>query len=125
MAKTNDRVIPLDDNLLRKMVEEKGTLVEEGRAISNQMEALLKEADKLSNKSNDIAAKITNKKLDIFKRLEKLTKNEISEFEIPVTTEIRDGQLVLIVTDALTEFKDSFKTFNKFKEAVPRKEKNP
>lgn len=121
MEKDNNRVIPIDDKLLLTMVEEKGVLVEQGRSISRQMEELMKRTDRLSNASNEIAAKITNKKLDIFKRLEKLTKKEIGEFEIPVTTEIRDGQLVLVVTDALAEFQDSFKTFNKFREAVPRK----
>ena len=109
MAKDNNRVIPIDDKLLLTMVEEKGALVDEGRSISRRMEEVMKQVDKLSNLSNDLAAKITNKKLDIFKRLEKLTKNQIGEFDIPVTTEIRDGQLVFIVTDALAEFKDRFR----------------
>ena len=66
-------------------------------------------------------AKVNSKKLDIMKRVEKLTKKEVTEFEIPVTTEIQDGQLVLVVTNALAEFQESFKTFDKFKEPVPRK----
>jgi hypothetical protein len=123
MAKDNNRIIPLDDALLLNMVQEKGALVEEGRSISRQMEDVMKQVDKLSNLSNDLAAKITNKKLDIFKRVEKLTKKQLGEFEIPITTEIRDGKVVLIATDALAEFQDSFKTFDKFKEPVPRKQK--
>ena len=123
MAKDNNRIITLDDKLLLAMVEEKGELVEQGRAISRQMEDIMKQTDKLSNASNELAAKITNKKLDIFKRLEKLTKKQLGEFDIPVTTEIRDGQLVLVVTDALAEFQESFKHFNKFKDPVPRKQK--
>jgi hypothetical protein len=123
MAKDNNRVIPLDDKLLLRMVEEKGALVEQGRSISRQMEDLMKQTDKLSNASNDLAAKITNKKLDIFERVEKLAKKLLGEFEIPITTEIRDGQVVLLVTDALAEFQESFKKFDKFKEPVPRKSK--
>ena len=123
MAKDNNRIIPLDDKLLLTMVEEKGELVEQGRAISRQMEDIMKQTDKLSNASNELAAKITNKKLDIFKRVEKLAKKQLGEFDIPVTTEIRDGQLVLVVTDALAEFQESFKNFDKFKDPVPRKSK--
>jgi hypothetical protein len=121
MAKNNDRVIELNDPHLLKLVEEKGALVEEGRAISRQMEAATKQHEELNNKQMAVMAKVTNKKLDIFKRLEKVAKSQIGEFEIPVTTEMREGKLVLVITDALAEFQQSFKTFNKFKQAVPRK----
>lgn len=119
----NQREIPLDDELLLKMVQQKGEMVEKGRAISKQMEELAKQHEKLNDEITALMAKVNNHKLDIFKRVEKLAKNEVGEFEIPVTTEIRDGKLVLIVTEALEEFKDSFKRFDKWREPVPRKEK--
>jgi hypothetical protein len=119
----NDRAIPLDDKLLLSMVEQKGEMVEGGRAISKQMEELQKQHTKLADDMTAQMAKVNKKKLEIFKRVEKLAKKFLGEFEIPVTTEIQDGKVVLIVTDALAEFQESFKTFDKFNEPVPRKEK--
>jgi len=55
--------------------------------------------------------------------VQKLAKAFLTDFEIPVTTEIREGKLVLMVTDALAEFQDSFRRFDKWSEPVPRKEK--
>jgi hypothetical protein len=124
MANDNNRKILLDDKLLLTMVQQKGELVERGRAISQQMEEHAKQHELLNDQLTDLMATTNAKKLDIFKRVEKLTKKQLTEFEIPVTTEIQeDGQLVLIVTDALAEFQASFKTFDKFKEPVPRKSK--
>jgi predicted secreted acid phosphatase len=122
-APTYERVIPLDDNLLLDLVKQKGEMVDQGRAIATQMEDLAKQHDKLNTEQTALITKVTNKKLDIFKRVEKLAKPLLGEFEIPVTTEIRDGKVVLIVTDALTEFRDSFKRFDKWKEPVPKKDK--
>jgi hypothetical protein len=82
------RVIPLDDKLLLSMVTQKGEMVEKGRALAKAMEALAKQHEKLHDEMTAITAEVTNKKLDIFKRVEKLAKKLVGEFEIPVTTEI-------------------------------------
>jgi hypothetical protein len=119
----NDRAIPLDDKLLLSMVEQKGEMVESGRAISKQMEEMQKQHAKLGDDMTALMAEVNKKKVAIFKRVEKLAKKQLGEFDIPVTTDIQDGKLVLVVTDALAEFKDSFNTFDKFKEPVPRKSK--
>jgi hypothetical protein len=123
MADKHQREISLDDALLLEMVQQKGELVEKGRAISKQMAELAKQHEKLNDDITAAMTELNNKKLDIFKRVEKLAKGLLTEFEIPVTTEIKDGKLVLIATEALEEFKESFKTFDKWHEPVPRKEK--
>jgi len=92
MAKTNDRVIPLDDKLLLSLVKEKADMVEKGRVVSKEMAEVQKQFDRLNNSLADLMASVNNKKLDIFKRVEKLAKHLLTEFEIPVTTEIRDGK---------------------------------
>lgn len=117
----NDRAIPLDDKLLLSMVQQKGEMVERGRAISKQMDDLQKQHAKLAESMAVLMAEVNKKKVAILKRVEKLAKGQLGEFDIPVTTDITDGKLSLIVTDALSEFKESFKKFDKFNEPVPTK----
>jgi hypothetical protein len=119
----HQRTIPLDDPALVTMVQEKGQLVESGRAISTEMEALAAQHDKLAKEVSSIAEQTNKLKRKIFKKVEYAAKKLLGDYEIPITTEIRDGKLVLIVTDALAEFEDSFKDFDKWHEPVPRKKK--
>lgn len=118
-----NRVIPLDDSLLFAMVEQKGVFVEEGRALSQKIEDATAVVEKLEAEQESLIAKVTKQRLNIMKRLEKLTKHTLGEFDIPVTTEIRDGKLVLLITDAMAEFRQTFSKFNKFSDPVPRKTK--
>ena len=117
----HQRVIVLDDPLLKSMVLKKGEIVEKGRAISKQQEELAKQHEKLGTDLEALTGELNNHKLDIIRRTQKLAKKLLTEFEIPVTTELRDGKLVLVVSDALGEFQESFKSFDKWKEPVPRK----
>lgn len=117
------REIVLEDKILLKMVQEKGALVEQGRAVARAMEDLAKQHEKLMSQHNELMNTTNNKKLDIIRRTQKVAHGLLSEYELPVTTEIRDGKVVLIVTDGLEEFKGSFKGFDKWKQAVPRKQK--
>ena len=120
-ANKHQRVIVLDDPLLKSMVLKKGEIVEKGRAISKQQEELAKQHEKLGSDLEALTGNLNSHKLDIIHRTQKLAKKLLTEFEIPVTTELRDGKLVLIVSDALGEFQESFKSFDKWKEPVPRK----
>ena len=117
----HQRVIVLDDPLLKSMVLKKGEIVEKGRAISKQQEELAKQHEKLGSDLEALTGNLNSHKLDIIHRTQKLAKKLLTEFEIPVTTELRDGKLVLVVSDALGEFQESFKSFDKWKEPVPRK----
>ena len=90
MEGKHDRVIPLEDESLLRMVGEKAALVESGRAISKEFEEMQKQLEALHLKLVDVTSEINTKKLAIFKRVEKLAKVQLSEFEIPVTTEVRD-----------------------------------
>src|SRR5712671_3058026 len=101
MEDKHQRQIVLDDALLIGMVQEKGEMVETGRSMSRQMEEIAKQHEALGKKLAAHAEKLNNKKLDIFKRVEKLAKGLLGDFEIPVTTQLKNGKLVLIVTEAL------------------------
>jgi hypothetical protein len=123
MADKFQRQIPLDDALLLGMVRKKGEIVEKGRAVAKAMEELAKQHEKLLAQHNELMNDANNLKLDIIRRVQRLAAGLLTEFEIPVTTEEKDGKVVLLATEALEEFKDSFKGFDKWKHAVPKKEK--
>ena len=117
------RVVPLDDAKLAEMVRQKGEMVQKGRAISVEMEELARKHDQKAQQLSLHADQLNELKKHIFKRVEKLARKELGEFEIPITTEIQNGKLVLVVSDALGEFKESFQRFDKWREPVPRKKK--
>jgi len=107
------------------MVEKKGEMVEQGRSLSRQAEDLATQHEKVVEQLTEHADKVNNLKLEILRRTEKLARKLLGEFELPVTTVLKDGKVVLEVTEALEEFKDSFKAFDKWHEPVPRKKKEP
>lgn len=122
-AKPYTREIELEDKTLFSLVQEKGVLVEEGRAMSRELEELQKKMEQLTEKLGAKAEGINALKRKIINRCQKRASDLISEYEIPVTTEIRDGKLFLVITDTLEEFKGSFKNFDKWHEPVPRRQK--
>jgi hypothetical protein len=123
MADKFQREIPLDDPALFALVEQKGRLVEGGRALATEMEALAKQHEKLMETMTEQTTKVNDLKRQIIDRVREIADTQLSEFELPVTTEIKDGKVVLIATDGLEEFKDSFRGFDKWRQPVPRKKK--
>lgn len=121
VAKKYEREIVLEDKLLISMVQQKGEMVESGRAIAKQMQELTEQMEKLQAQMEPLTTKVVKHKRSIFDRLKKLVGRELAEFEIPTQAEIRDGKVVLTVSDALAEFQDAFVSVDKFKEALPVK----
>lgn len=119
----HEREIVLDDAELLTMIQMKGEMVEQGRSMSRRQTDLQSEIDKITQEMGALTSKVINHKLKIFRRIKKLAKNLLNEYEIPVTTDIKDGKPVLLVADALEEFRDTFQGFDKFSEPVPRKKK--
>lgn len=116
MANDNSyqRIIEIDDETIKALVIEKGELVETGRAISREMEALSEQFEKLKKELASQAGKVSAASHRIFKRVRKAVGNQLAEYEIPLTCQVRDGKLVLVVSDALSEFRDEFKKKDKF-----------
>ena len=121
MADKHNREIPLDDARVFAMVQEKGVLVDEGREMAREVEELGKKYQAAITKLEMHGGKVNKLKLKIIKAFERSIRPQLGEFDIPVTTEIKDGKLVVIVTDALAEFKETFSNFDPFTQAVPRK----
>lgn len=108
------RQITLDDKELYKMVEEKGKLVKEGRGISKEIEELIKQHGVLVKKHDAQLTKVNALKMKIIKRSKKLADKFLDEYEVPVTTDIKDGKIVFTCADTLAEFKKSFKKHDKW-----------
>jgi hypothetical protein len=123
MADKFQREIPLDDAALFALVEQKGQLVEGGRQLATDMEALSKQHEKLMEAMTEQTTKVNDLKRQIIKRVREIADTQLGEFELPVTTEIKDGKVILLATDGLEEFKDSFRGFDKWRQALPRKKK--
>jgi hypothetical protein len=123
MADKFQREIPLDDTHLFEMVQEKGRLVEGGRQLATEMEALAKQHEALMEAMTEQTTKVNDIKRQIIERVRTIAEPLLTEFELPITTEIKDGKVHLVVTEGLEEFKDSFKNFDKWRQPVPRKEK--
>jgi|GEM_PF-3125007 len=113
-AKQFQRIIELPDAELLALVKEKGQIVEAGRGISRRMQDLVEQHEKLSQEMAVQAGKGGTVARRIFKRIKKLTKGQLTEWEMPLTTEIRDGKVVLIVEDSLETFKAEFRGHDKF-----------
>src|SRR6185312_15216578 len=98
-AKKYEREIVIDDKLLYSMVEQKGEMVAQGRAIAKQMQELTKQMELLQKQMSPLTTKVINHKHAIFVRLKKLVARDLAEFEIPVNADIRDGKVILTVSD--------------------------
>lgn len=113
------RVIVLDDAKLLAMIRDKAEFVEQGRTMSRMQTDLQAQMDKITQEMTSLTGKVIAHKRKIFQRIKKLAQKELTEYEIPLTADIRDGKPVLVVTNAMQEFQDTFKGFDKFTEPVP------
>jgi hypothetical protein len=108
------RIIEIPDDKLRSLIEEKGKIVDSGRAISRELTGIQEQHEKLTAELTSMAGKVGDLSRKIFDRVKKLAEGQLAEWEVPITTEIRDGKVVLIASDALEEFKDTLKKQDKF-----------
>ncbi len=121
MEKYN-REIVIDDKALVTLVEEKGAIVEEGRGLAERMGELAKEHEQLLAKQNQLISKANKVKIDIVRKCEKLVGDQLTEFEVPVTTNLKDGKVVFVCADTKAEWEEAFKEINKWQSArVPTK----
>jgi hypothetical protein len=97
-------------------------MVAKGRAIAKQIQELQQQIERLQKELSPMTGHVIGLKQEIFRRLKKVVGKDLQEYEVPVNADIRDGKVVLLVSDTLTEFKESFQSIDKFKEAVPIKQ---
>jgi len=122
-TEVTERTVILDDQILFDLVTKKGQMIEEGRAISREMEELAKKHQEAHDKQNALITEVNLVKLDIIARLKEVGDQHLGEFEVPVTTAIKDGKIVFTIADSMKEFMKVFKSFDKWREAAPAKPK--
>lgn len=129
MEENFNRTIVLEDSSLKTLVEERDALLEEAGVFVREMEEAAEKHKKANEALIKKARKIDDVKMRIIKKTEKAAKDLLGEFEIPITTILEDGKVLLKVNDAVEEFKARFKKHNKFEvpveglEAMPKKKK--
>lgn len=114
-----ERTVEIEDAELLELVTKKGEMVEEGRGFAREMERLAEEHKAVHEKLNEKGVEVDELKRKIIARLKDVAGHHVGEFEVPVTTSLKDGKIVFTIADAKAEFENSFKSFDKWKEAQP------
>lgn len=94
--------ITFKDDKLKKLLEEKGVLVTEGRELTRRIEELEKERAKIGlkiQKVKDKIAPIVDAKIN----------PQLDEFEDIETVEIKDGMILVRKFSQLEEFKKAWR----------------
>jgi hypothetical protein len=128
-SKTYERVIEVDSDAIRSMIAEKVALAEEGQAYQREAEELEKQHKAIVEKMHDVADKIRTLQVErIMPEVRTLVEDKLTAYEIPTTTEIRDGKTVVVVHDLVELYKERFSDWNKWETPLPgmkKKEEEP
>lgn len=99
----------ITNNTLKKLLEEKEELVNQGRALTVEIEKLEKDRAK-------IGMQIQKRKDKIIPLVEKEVKPKLGEYEDIETVTLEKGEIVVKVFNHLEEFKKAFAERNKKEE---------
>lgn len=102
-----ERIFILEDDFLKKQVEEKGKLIEEGRKMEE-------EVFKIKNNQNEVLRKTNVCKYNIYKYItENKEKFGLMEWEVVNQVDInKKGEIVMNISDEMEGFKFYFKQKN-------------
>lgn len=98
------RYIEINNEELKALVEKKGEIVEKGRKHYAKIEEMSQEATKIANERQEVVDKI----LKITG--EELKDKELGEFEMAMTTDIKDGVVRVSIADRVAKFKESLRS---------------
>lgn len=115
------RTLNIKDKKFISLIEEKGRITEEGRAVTKEIEGVVAKHAELIKKHQDLFSVIVSKKKKIFKEMKKLIKNELSEFEVVEHVDLKDGDAVVTITNQLDEFQAQWRKHDKWSEPLPPK----
>ena len=113
------RYIEINNAKLLKLVKEKGEIVDKGRKHYKEMERLNEIGTEIGKERNAIVSKI------IELTSQELAKEEIGEFEVAMTTEIKNGVLRVEVVDQIAEYKKNIRLQKNKAERKERGELTP
>lgn len=95
------REINIKNDKILKILEKKGGLIDKGRELTKQIEGLEKERNKVGlqvQKLKDKTAHLMDKE-DI----------KTEEFEYVASVDLKDGEVVLTIKDAIEEYKQAYR----------------
>ena len=102
------REVTLTNQKLAKLLEERSPLVQAGRDLQDEMEAMKKTFQEKIDAQSKVAEKINKIKDKIVPILHKEMQGKLAEFEDTREAEIRDGVIIVTVGDHLEDFKKRF-----------------
>jgi len=118
------REITFENKKIRELVENKLELVVAGRELNEEAIEIAEQHSELVKKIEKTAEKIREIQVKIIHELKKIEKTlDIEEFELPLTTDIKEGILILEVENVLEAFKKKFVSNDKFLDVPVKKGK--
>jgi hypothetical protein len=118
------REITFENKKIRELVEKKLELVVAGREVNEEAMKIAEQHSELVKKIEKTAEKIREIQVKIIHELKKIEKTlDIEEFELPLTTDIKEGILILEVENVLEAFKKKFVSNDKFLDVPVKKGK--
>jgi len=113
------RYIEINNAKLLDLVKEKGEIVDKGRNHYKEIEKINEIAIEIGRERNAIVSKI------IELTSQELAKEEIGEFEVAMTTEIKNGVLRVEIVDQIAEYKENIRLQKNKAERKERGELTP
>ena len=120
-VKPYERVITLNDERLLKLVKEKEELTLKGRELHKEATELENAHAAKVEELRKVADKVQGIQRNVINRVQKVADKELGEYELPMTTSLVDGDVKLLISNAVDEFKSRFVGFNKYKQPYPKK----
>lgn len=119
-TKSYENIIEVDSEALRSMIAEKVALVEEGQAYQREAEELEKQHKAFVDKMHEVSDKIRSLQVDrIMPEVKTLIADKLTQYEVPITTEIRDGKTIVITHDLVELYKERFDGWDKWATPLP------
>ena len=118
------RDIEIKDEKLKKLVKEKGNIIEKGRKMHGELEKIMEKAEEALEKHqefmekhneqakdlNEVASDSIDKRKEIMRSLkDHLSELELGEYEMVENADIKEGKLYLTIVDRFAEFQENFK----------------
>lgn len=105
----------INDDKLKALALKKEQLVLSGRAKAQELEDLAKRHKEIADEVSKMMDEVNEIKRSILKGIGKhLKKMELAEYESFLTTEVKDGDLVVTIVDEFAEWNDAYKKKDKF-----------
>lgn len=115
MATNFARYETIQDEKLKALALKKEQLVLAGRAKAQELEDLAKKHKEISDEVGKMMEEVNEIKRSILKGIGKhLKKMQLGEYESFITTEVKDGDLVVTIVDEFAEWNDVYKKKDKF-----------